>query len=109
MLLGTAIVLALLARSAALNPPGGEGEKTMWLQIYAAIWGAPTSLITALVLMVLSPQTPPILVRALLLLSVIVNWTLIGTTIGAITGRVRRRHSHPSPHGGVNEAGEYSL
>jgi hypothetical protein len=70
----------------------------MWYLTYAAIAGAPVSLVIAPVCIALA-SSPGMYVVAytLLTLSVPVNWALLGAGAGFIVGRIRQTKpdSHP--------------
>lgn len=93
---GTVVVLLLFARAMTLAPPGGDGERIMWLLLYTAILGAPISLVVAPICLVLvSSGTFQWLAYVLLLISVPLNWTLLGAVIGMTGSRVLRSFGRP--------------
>jgi len=97
---GSVLAVGLLARAMMLSPPGGEGERLMWYLTYAAILGAPVSLMIAPICMFLVSSTGLRFVAyALLTLSVPANWALLGAGIGFVVDRWRGIHSHVPPQG----------
>ncbi len=95
---GTVVIVLLFARAMSLSPPGGEGERIMWLLLYTAILGAPISFIMAPICFLLaSSDSFQWLAYVLLLISVPLNWTFLGAVVGMIGSRVLRFFERSQP------------
>lgn len=89
---GVALAVALAIASATRRSPEEPGENVMWFYTYAALIGAPLSIVAA----VLQTKVRSATVSALIVLAAIpANWAMIGFLLGWLIGLFGRRG--PSP------------
>lgn len=85
---GIALAVALGIASAIRRSPGGAGENVMWLDTYAAILGAPLSLLVAAIQM----RVGAVAAQSAVVLAVIpINWAVVGYVVGWILQLFGRR------------------
>jgi len=86
---GAVIALIIIVIAVTQTSPGGAGEDLTWLVTYSVIWGLPISLLWSPLTGYLS-QVPATLGYTLLLISIPLNWAVIGMLVGFLAQRLRR-------------------
>lgn len=87
--IGAVITLIIIIIAVTRTSPGGTGENIMWLVTYSVIWGLPISLLWSPFTGYLF-QIPSTVGYALLLISIPLNWAVIGTVVGLVAQRLQR-------------------
>lgn len=77
---GLAAAIALVVVAATRSSPGGAGENLEWLLSYLLLLGFPVSLAASL----LRPLGSPTVIRVAMVLSVAVNWGLLGYLVAKL-------------------------
>lgn len=87
--IGAVIALVMMVVAVTQTSPGGAEEDLMWLVIYSVIWGLPISLLWSPLAGYLL-QVPATVGYTLLLISIPLNWAVVGTVVGFVAQRLRR-------------------